>query len=88
MKDLIYISSGILMTFCYLFCGVPQIIKTFKTKSAKDISIWSVCIVAVGHASAIVYASFGYNNFWLFVCYFGGLVTAATMLYLWIRYGK
>ena len=88
MKDFIYISSGILMTFCYLFCGVPQIIKTFKTKSAKDISIGSVGLAAAGHAFAIVYASFGHNNFWTFVCYFGGLSTAATMLYLWIRYGK
>jgi uncharacterized protein with PQ loop repeat len=38
IKELIYQVSGLLMTFCYLVCTLPQIIKTLKTKSAKDIS--------------------------------------------------
>jgi uncharacterized protein with PQ loop repeat len=88
MHDIIQIVSGVLMTFFYLVCGIPQIVKTFKTKSAKDISIGTVALSALGHSSATIYAFYGSNNFWTFVCYFGGLLTAAMMFGLWFKYGR
>ena len=88
IKELIYQVSGLLMTFCYLFCTVPQIIKTIKTKSAKDISVGSLGLAVSGHTFSIVYATFGSNNIWVFVCALGGLLSAVTMLILWSKYGK
>jgi uncharacterized protein with PQ loop repeat len=88
IKELIYQASGLLMTFCYLICTVPQIIKTYKTKSAKDISAGSLGLVVSGHIFSIVYATFGSNNIWVFVCALGGLISSVIMLILWSKYGK
>jgi uncharacterized protein with PQ loop repeat len=88
VKDLIYQLSGIMMTFCYLFCTIPQIIKTFKTKSAKDISIGSLGLVVSGHIFSIIYATYGSNNMWTFVCALGGLFSAVIMIILWNKYGS
>jgi uncharacterized protein with PQ loop repeat len=88
INTLVYQISGILMTFCYLFCTIPQIIKTIKTKSAKDISVGSLGLVVSGHIFSIIYATFGSNNIWVFVCALGGLLSAITMLILWNLYGK
>jgi uncharacterized protein with PQ loop repeat len=88
IKELIFHVSGLLMTFCYLVCTIPQIIKTIKTKSAKDISAGSLGLVVSGHIFSIVYATFGSNNIWVFVCALGGLLSAVTMLILWSKYGK
>ena len=88
VKDLIYQLSGIMMTFCYLFCTIPQIIKTFKTKSAKDISIGSLGLVVSGHIFSIIYATYGSNNMWTFVCALGGLFSAIIMIILWNKYGS
>lgn len=88
MKDSIHLLSGIMMTTFYILCGVPQIVKTFRTKSAKDISVGTLLLSIGGHSSASIYAMFGANNFWVFVCYFGGLATSITMLVLWWLYGK
>lgn len=87
-KELIHSSSGILMTVCYLLCTVPQIVKTIRTKSAKDISIGTLGLTICGHIFAAVYGTFGNNNFWTFVCYIGGLLSSGTMIYLWNKYGR
>jgi uncharacterized protein with PQ loop repeat len=88
IKELVYQVSGLLMTFCYLICALPQIVKTFKTKSAKDISAGSLGLVVSGHIFSIVYATFGSNNIWVFVCALGGLLSSVIMLILWSKYGK
>jgi uncharacterized protein with PQ loop repeat len=87
-KELVYQASGLLMTFCYLICTIPQIIKTLQTKSAKDISAGSLGLVVLGHIFSIVYATFGSNNIWVFVCALGGLFSSIIMLILWGKYGK
>lgn len=88
IKYLIYQVSGLLMTFCYLICTIPQIIKIIKTKSAKDISIGSLGLVISGHILSIVYATFGSDNIWAFVCAMGGLLSATIMIILFSKYGK
>jgi uncharacterized protein with PQ loop repeat len=88
MSNVVHVLSGIAMTFCYLVCGIPQIIKTFKTKSAKDLSLGTIALTSAGHSFAIVYGLFGSNNFWTFVCYIGGLTTTTTMCFLWMKYGR
>jgi uncharacterized protein with PQ loop repeat len=45
IKDSIYQVSGLLMIFCYLVCNIPQIIKTIKTKFAKDLSVGSLGLI-------------------------------------------
>ena len=76
------------MTFSYLFCSIPQIIKIIKTKSAKDLSVGFLGLSVAGHTFASIYASFGANNIWAFVCYAGGLISSIVLLILWNKYGK
>lgn len=88
MESAIHQLSGILMTICYLLCNIPQIIKIIKTKSAKDISVGFIWLSIAGHSFATIYASFGINNIWIFVCYGGGLLSCLILLVLWHLYGK
>ena len=88
MKEIIHQTSGILMTICYLFCSVPQIIKIIKTKSAKDISIGFLGLSTAGHIFATVYASFGNNNVWTFICCSGSMVSSSMLVILWNKYSE
>jgi hypothetical protein len=88
IKDLIYQISGLAMAFCYLFCGIPQILKIIKTKSAVDISVGSIGLMISGHIFSIIYATYGTNNMWTFICAIGSLLSAITLLILWSKYGK
>ena len=39
MKELIREISGIIMTLSFMLCYVPQIMKIFKNRSSKDVSL-------------------------------------------------
>jgi len=88
MEHIVQQVAGILMTICYLLCNVPQIVKIIKTKSAQDISVGFIWLSIAGHSFATVYALFGVNNVWIFVCYGGGLLSCIILLILWNLYGK
>ena len=79
---------GSLMTFCYTVCYFPQIIKTVKTKQAKDLSVEWIALALCGHVFGIVYASFSANNLWLYVSYIAGVCCTTTLLILCKKYGK
>ena len=52
-KYIIYI--GFFSGFCTTVAFVPQAYKVWKTKSAKDISLWMFLIFTTGVASWLVY---------------------------------
>lgn len=49
--DAIGFIAGMLTTVSFL----PQVVKTWKTRSARDISIWMFLLLAVGIALWIIY---------------------------------
>jgi MtN3 and saliva related transmembrane protein len=65
---------------------IPQTIKSWKTKSTADISLWRYAIYAAGLALWISYAIM-IENGPVAIMNSVGLVLASTILYLKIRYG-
>jgi MtN3 and saliva related transmembrane protein len=53
--DKLTIVLGAFAGFCTTLSLVPQIIKTYKTKHANDLSLGMFCLLAVGVASWCVY---------------------------------
>jgi uncharacterized protein with PQ loop repeat len=37
-QEIIKEVAGIVMTLCFMFCYIPQIVKIFKNKSSRDVS--------------------------------------------------
>ncbi|MDD5178121.1 MAG: SemiSWEET family transporter [Candidatus Nanoarchaeia archaeon] len=69
------------------FANLPQAIKIFKRKSAKDISIITYLIVFVG---AIVWTLYGIeiNDYPVLISNAFGIVTVGAVVVGWFFYGK
>lgn len=78
--------AGILMTVCYAGCYLPQILKIYKTKRAKDLSVGLITLSIFGAIFGIIYASYTSNNSWLFISYGIGLVLSSILLFLQRKY--
>ncbi len=81
---------GYLAAFSGIFLGlasVPQVIKIFTTKSAKDISVTSYLIVEVG---ALIWVLYGFelHNFAIVVPNILGFLTNSCILIGCWLYGK
>lgn len=74
--------AGVLTTISFL----PQAIKTWKTKSTKDISLEMFLCFCLGVILWIVYGFFT-RNFPVFVANFATFVLAFTILVCKLRYG-
>lgn len=68
------------------FSGVPQAIKIFKRKSAKDVSLLSYLIVEFGSLVWILYG-LEINSFPIVIPNFLGLVTTSVILVGCFMYG-
>ncbi len=73
--------AGILVVISLL----PQTVKSWKTKSTKDLSLWRYIIYSVGLILWITYAII-INNGPVAVMNSVGLVLALSILYLKVRY--
>ncbi|MBU1037130.1 hypothetical protein KKF32_03775 [Patescibacteria group bacterium] len=73
--------AGILVVISLL----PQLIKSWKTKSTTNISLWRYIIYIIGLILWIIYAVIIKNNP-VALMNFVGLIIAISILYLKIRY--
>lgn len=73
--------AGILVVISLL----PQFIKSWTTKSTRDISLWRYIIYITGLILWVVYA-LSIKNMPVFTMNFLGLILAAGILYLKIKY--
>ena len=80
--ELLGYAAGILVVISLL----PQVIKSWKTKSTKDISLWRYVIYIIGLAFWIVYAII-INNGPVAVMNGIGLLLALSILYLKLKHG-
>ena len=80
--ELLGYAAGILVVISLL----PQVIKSWKTKSTKDISLWRYVIYIIGLALWIVYAII-INNGPVAVMNGIGLLLALSILYLKLKHG-
>ncbi len=80
--DILGYIAGILVVISLL----PQVIKSWKTKSTKDISLWRYIIYIAGLILWVIYALIIQNGP-VAVMNTIGLILAASILYLKIKYG-
>lgn len=88
MHDIIREIAGAIMTICFVFCYVPQIIKIFKNKSSKDVSLALILMSIAGYISGTVYMFMGTFGIWWFLNYCVGLVMCSILVYAWFKYHK
>ncbi|MDD5253917.1 MAG: SemiSWEET family transporter [Candidatus Nanoarchaeia archaeon] len=69
------------------FANIPQAIKIFKRKSAKDISIMTYSIVFIG---AVIWTLYGIeiNNYPVLISNAFGIITVGAVVVGWFVYGR
>lgn len=80
--------AGLIMTICFMFCYVPQIIKIFKNKSSHDVSLGLILMSIGGYISGMVYLFTGTFGLWWFTNYCVGLVMCSILVWAWFRYRR
>lgn len=78
---------GFTYTACFIACYWPQIIKCYRNKSVKDVSLSLFLLSVIGYLAAIGYVliSVGFD-FWLLINYSLSLLSAVIMLLVWFKY--
>ena len=78
---------GFIYNVCFISCYWPQIIKSLRTKSVKDVSIALFIISIVGYMSATAYAIMKFGlDFWLLANYVLSVFSSAFMVCVYYRY--
>ena len=75
--------AGVLTTFCY----IPQIIRVFRLKSAKEISLLFTVLLLIGVATWLVYGII-LTLYPIIIWNAIGVVIVAMLLYAKLKYGK
>ena len=88
MQEIIREVAGIVMTLCFMFCYIPQIVKIFKNKSSRDVSLALILMSIGGYASGMVYLFLGTFGIWWFLNYCVGLIMCSILVYAWFKYRK
>ena len=72
---------------CFSLCYIPQIIKSYKTKSVEDLSLsmWILCIIA--YICGLIYFVVNWKLSMIFN-YGPGIVANLLILYAYARYKK
>ena len=84
---------GLVGSALLAMCGVPQVLKTYRTKSAQDLSWLFIAMWAGGEVATFVYLlddNFATRNFQypLYVNYGFNLLVVCLLLYGKVRYGN
>ena len=80
-------ACGFLMTAIWFVCYFPQLYKTYKTKSAKDLSLIMIYMTLIGYVFGLIYI-FGTHiySLWVLINYFSGIINMLIMLYFCYKY--
>lgn len=81
--DILGYAAGAVTCFTFL----PQVIKTWKEKSAKDVSLLMFIIAAINEVMWIVYGAL-LNNWVIILTNAIVLAMSLTMIFLKLRYSK
>ena len=87
-NNIIHEVAGMIMTLCFMFCYIPQIIKIFKNKSSHDVSLGLILMSIGGYISGMVYLFTGTFGLWWFMNYCVGLVMCSILVWQWFRYRR
>lgn len=68
---------GIILTICFTTSFIPQIIKMWKNKSCKDVSIYMLLLQVIGYFSGVMFLIIeGIESLLLSFNYYSGLFIA------------
>lgn len=79
---------GIIMTLSFMFCYVPQIVKIFKYRSSRDVSLWLILMSICGYISGMVYMFLTQFGIWWFANYSVGLIMCIILVYAWFKFAE
>ncbi len=77
---------GLIAGACTTFATLPQIMKSWRTKNARDVSLETYALLAVGTCLWLLYGIF-LRDIPIIAANIIALVLSSTMIYLKIRYG-
>lgn len=86
MQEIIKEIAGIVMMLCFMLCYIPQIIKIFKNKSSRDVSLMLILMSIGGYIAGMVYMFLGTFGLWWFLNYCTGLIMCSILGYAWFKY--
>ena len=76
---------GIILTICFTTSFIPQIIKMYKNKSCKDVSVFMLLLQVVGYLSGVTFLiTEDIENLMLKFNYYLGLLVATLTTIGWI----
>jgi len=81
--DLLGYSAGFITTLTFL----PQVLKTYKEKSAKDVSLNMFVIAAINEVMWVVYGALK-NDMVIVLTNVVVLIMSVTMIFFKLKYGK
>jgi len=88
MKDIITETFGAIMTICFMFCYVPQIVTIFKNKFSRGLSLGLVVMSICGYISGMIYMFLTQFGIWWFLNYCVGLIMCVVLVYAWFKFRK
>jgi uncharacterized protein with PQ loop repeat len=88
MKTILAEFFGILMTLFFMFCYIPQIVKIFKNKSSKDVSLMLILMSIGGYISGMIYMFLTTFGLWWFLNYTVGLIMCSILVYAWFKFNE
>jgi uncharacterized protein with PQ loop repeat len=88
MKTILAEFFGILMMLFFMLCYIPQIVKIFKNKSSKDVSLMLILMSIGGYISGMVYMFLTTFGLWWFLNYTVGLIMCSILVYAWFKFNE
>ena len=75
---------GIILTLCFTSSFVPQILKMWRNKSCRDVSLLMLLLEVAGYFSGVMFLAMeGINNLLLSFNYYSGLFIAILTVIGW-----
>ena len=76
---------GIILTVCFTTSFIPQIIKMWKNKSCKDVSVYMLLLQVIGYLSGVIFlVTEGIESLLLSFNYYSGLFIAIITTIGWV----
>ena len=85
--DMIREGSGIVLSVCFAIAYFPQIIRMFRNKSSRDVSLGMLILNLIGYCSGLIYVTSNeIARFWVVVNYSTGIGMTLLTVFFWKYY--
>jgi uncharacterized protein with PQ loop repeat len=88
MREMLTEFFGIVMMFSFMLCYIPQIIKIYKNKSSKDVSLMLILMSIIGYVSGMAYMFLTAFGLWWFLNYSVGLIMCSILVFAWFKFKR